>query len=101
MQSPITPLGIARHQYGDRPFGIRLADRMHHLYLIGQTGTGKSTFLLNLALHDARAGRGLLRRQRFLQLDGRDQRLLNQEVADANAFGTGHGGAATNSRSRV
>jgi len=59
MQSPITPLGIARHRYGDRPFGIRLADRMHHLYLIGQTGTGKSTFLLNLALHDARAGHGL------------------------------------------
>lgn len=56
---PITPLGIARHQYGDRPFGIRLADRMHHLYLIGQTGTGKSTFLLNLALADAHAGRGL------------------------------------------
>jgi len=58
MNSAITPLGIARHQYGDRPFGIRLADRMHHLYVIGQTGTGKSTFLLNLALADARAGRG-------------------------------------------
>lgn len=59
MQPAITPLGIARHQYGDRPFGIHLADRMHHLYLIGQTGTGKSTFLLNLALADAQAGRGL------------------------------------------
>ena len=52
-------LGIARHQYGDRPFGLRPADRMHHLYLIGQTGTGKSTLLLNLALQDAHAGRGL------------------------------------------
>ncbi|MBL0115293.1 MAG: type IV secretion system DNA-binding domain-containing protein [Sphingomonadales bacterium] len=59
MSSAITPLGIARHQYGDRPFGIRLADRMQHLYVIGQTGTGKSTFMLNLALHDARAGHGL------------------------------------------
>lgn len=58
MNSAITPLGIARHQYGDRPFGIRLADRMHHIYVIGQTGTGKSTFLLNLALQDTRAGRG-------------------------------------------
>lgn len=58
MQNVITPLGIARHQYGDRAFGIGEADRMHHLYLIGQTGTGKSTFLLNLALEDARAGRG-------------------------------------------
>lgn len=58
MEPTFTPLGIARHQYGDRPFGVHLADRMHHLYLIGQTGTGKSTFLLNLALQDARAGRG-------------------------------------------
>ena len=31
---------------------------MHHLYVIGQTGTGKSTFLQNLALSDARAMRG-------------------------------------------
>ncbi len=59
MLPAITPLGIARHQYGDRPFGIRLADRMQHLYVIGQTGTGKSTFMLNLALHDARAGHGM------------------------------------------
>ncbi len=58
MTSDITPLGMARHQYGDRPFGILQSDRMHHLYVIGQTGTGKSTFLLNLALHDAKAGRG-------------------------------------------
>ena len=58
MEPATTPLGIASHQHRDRPFGIRLADRMHHLYVIGQTGTGKSTFLLNLALHDARAGRG-------------------------------------------
>lgn len=52
-------LGMARHQYGDRPFGLCPADRMHHLYLIGQTGTGKSTLLLNLALQDAHAGRGI------------------------------------------
>jgi hypothetical protein len=59
MAQYITPLGAARHQYGDRPFGIRLADRLHHLDLIGQTGTGKSTFLLNPALHDAAAGHDL------------------------------------------
>jgi DNA helicase HerA-like ATPase len=58
MNPDITPLGIARHQYGDRPFGILKPDRMHHLYVVGQTGTGKSTFLLNLAIHDAIAGRG-------------------------------------------
>ncbi|MCO5792821.1 MAG: type IV secretion system DNA-binding domain-containing protein [Blastomonas sp.] len=58
MLSDITPLGSAYHRHGDRPFGIRQADRLHHIYAIGQTGTGKSTFLLNLALHDALAGRG-------------------------------------------
>lgn len=58
MEQAITPLGVARHQYGDRHFGIGHSDRMHHIAVIGQTGTGKSTFLLNLALHDAHAGRG-------------------------------------------
>ena len=51
-------LGIARHQYGDRSFGIRMADRLHHLFVIGQTGTGKSTLLANLAMQDASAGTG-------------------------------------------
>lgn len=54
----ITPLGLGYRHYGDIPFGIRLADRLMHLYVIGQTGTGKSTLLGNLALHDARAGIG-------------------------------------------
>lgn len=54
----ITPLGLGCRHYGDIPFGIRLADRLMHLYVIGQTGTGKSTLLGNLALHDARAGIG-------------------------------------------
>jgi len=58
MEHRIIPLGIAYHRYGDRTFGIRAADRLHYLYLIGQTGAGKSTMLLNLALHDARAGNG-------------------------------------------
>lgn len=58
MNDPIIPLGIARHQYGDRPFGIYQSDRLHHLHVIGQTGTGKSTLLLNMALADAHAGRG-------------------------------------------
>jgi hypothetical protein len=39
-------------------FGIRQADRMSHVYAVGQTGVGKSTLLEQLALQDARAGRG-------------------------------------------
>lgn len=39
---------------------IRLAenDRRRHLYVVGQTGTGKSTFLENLALQDMLKGNG-------------------------------------------
>lgn len=51
-------LGLAHHRDGDRPFGITLLDRLFHLYIIGQTGTGKSTLIKNLARQDAEAGRG-------------------------------------------
>ncbi|MXP48224.1 type IV secretion system DNA-binding domain-containing protein [Altererythrobacter luteolus] len=51
-------LGNAYHRHGDRPFAIKTGDRMHSLYLVGQTGTGKSTLLLNIALQDAKAGHG-------------------------------------------
>lgn len=51
-------LGVAHRRYSNLPFGIRQADRLFHTYAIGQTGTGKSTLLANLALQDAKAGRG-------------------------------------------
>ena len=57
-RNPVTRQGLAYRYTGDFPFGIRLADRLMHLYIIGQTGTGKSTLLLNIALQDARAGIG-------------------------------------------
>jgi len=40
------------------PVTLSEDDRRRHLYLIGKTGTGKSTLLLSLLLADARAGRG-------------------------------------------
>jgi hypothetical protein len=52
-------LGI-RHGYGgDTPFSFTLADRRHHTYIIGKTGVGKSTLLLNTICEDIRAGRGV------------------------------------------
>jgi type IV secretory pathway TraG/TraD family ATPase VirD4 len=41
------------------PFGIRRADRRNHMYVIGKTGTGKSTLLKTLVLQDIAAGEGL------------------------------------------
>src|SRR5947207_3004765 len=40
-------------------FGIRQADRRSHMYIIGKTGTGKTTLLETLILQDIIAGRGV------------------------------------------
>ncbi|EBA12660.1 type IV secretory system conjugative DNA transfer family protein [Roseobacter sp. CCS2] len=52
-------LGLAYQRYkSPQPFAIMATDRLQHLYIIGQTGTGKSTLLLNLTQQDARQGTG-------------------------------------------
>ena len=43
----------------ERAFGIKDEDRLLHLYVIGKTGTGKSTLLENMALQDLERGNGL------------------------------------------
>ena len=40
-------------------FGINRSDRRRHLYLIGKTGTGKSTLIGNMAINDIRNGEGI------------------------------------------
>lgn len=40
-------------------FGIQREDRFSHMYIIGKTGTGKSTFLRNLIVQDLAKGTGL------------------------------------------
>jgi hypothetical protein len=42
-----------------RRFGIPRRDRRHHMYLIGKTGTGKSTLLHTLIVQDIHNGEGL------------------------------------------
>lgn len=41
-----------------KPVRLALGDRQRHMYAVGQTGTGKSTFLENLALQDMIHGDG-------------------------------------------
>jgi len=55
----ITILGDAHSRRGRFPFGIRQTDRLQHLHIIGQTGTGKSTLMRNLIIQDIEGGRGL------------------------------------------
>ncbi len=40
-------------------FGIKTADRRKHIYIIGKTGSGKSTLIANMAIDDIRKDRGV------------------------------------------
>jgi hypothetical protein len=51
-------LGRTNFRDHRRPFGIRPDDRRRHLYVVGKTGMGKSTLLLNLLSSDIVSGRG-------------------------------------------
>ena len=69
--------------YGRQPhktFGIKQADRLSHIYVIGKTGTGKSTLLHTLAKQDLFARRG------FCLVDPHGD-LAEQIAADAQRSG--------------
>ena len=55
---PITYLGKTNGRKPQQAFGIYQSDRLFHQYIIGQTGTGKSTLLLNMIKQDIDARRG-------------------------------------------
>src|SRR5258708_23195203 len=77
LPAPLPYLRCARHTGSLRPMtaspqelclGARVSgdlvmldpeERRRHLYIVGQTGTGKSTLLLNLIAQDLAAGEGL------------------------------------------
>jgi len=52
---------IGSSSWGDvaSEIGLSINDSRHHLHLLGATGTGKTTVLLNLATQDMAAGRGV------------------------------------------
>jgi hypothetical protein len=51
-------LGFNVYRGVKKPIRLGGGDRQRHVYTVGQTGTGKSTFLENLALQDMLAGNG-------------------------------------------
>jgi Type IV secretory system Conjugative DNA transfer len=59
---PRTGTVVADSTYpGDvRPLAIDLPGRLRHIHLLGPTGVGKSTLLVQMALSDLEAGRGLV-----------------------------------------
>ncbi|HUA13246.1 MAG TPA: DUF87 domain-containing protein [Candidatus Sulfotelmatobacter sp.] len=72
LSSPVLPLplGLKGRKYdlkvgdnvfdGVEPFGLTNEERKRHVYIVGGTGSGKSTLIKSLAIQDIDAGRGLL-----------------------------------------
>ncbi|WP_157527889.1 type IV secretory system conjugative DNA transfer family protein, partial [Micromonospora rosaria] len=49
---------LGRSQIGRHSVGLTVADARQHVHVVGKTGVGKSTLLLNMILGDITAGRG-------------------------------------------
>ncbi|KKT24921.1 MAG: hypothetical protein UW11_C0038G0022, partial [Parcubacteria group bacterium GW2011_GWA2_43_9b] len=58
-QEPITIIAETDFRNQKRRFGIKNGDRQRHVYVVGKTGTGKTTLLENMAKQDIQQGRGL------------------------------------------
>src|SRR5258708_20964599 len=54
----VVQIGRVDFRSDRRPFGIKNEDRFSHIYVIGKTGTGKSTLLETMALQDLEQGNG-------------------------------------------
>jgi len=54
-----TLLGVNAHRGQESKVYIAPEDRMRHFYVIGQTGTGKTTLLKNMIVQDIHAGKGV------------------------------------------
>jgi len=54
-----TLIGITETQMGEREVRLRRDDRRQHMYVVGKTGTGKSTLLKSMILSDMAEGEGL------------------------------------------
>lgn len=55
----VTILGETNFRNVRRAFGIKVDDRRRHVYVIGKTGVGKTTFLENMVIQDIQNGQGL------------------------------------------
>ena len=58
-QNPITPFAITDYRDIRRMFGIKEKNRRGHMYILGKTGTGKTTLMENMIISDMKAGNGV------------------------------------------
>ncbi len=54
-----TLVGVNRHRNIETEIYITPEDRLRHFYVIGQTGTGKTTLMKNMIIQDIREGSGV------------------------------------------
>lgn len=55
----ITPLAVTNYRDIRRIFGIKEKNRRAHMYLLGKSGTGKSTLIYNMVLSDITQNKGV------------------------------------------
>lgn len=58
-EEKVTYFAEINYRNQKRKFGIRKKDRRYHMYLVGKTGVGKSTLLLNMVKQDMQNNEGL------------------------------------------
>lgn len=59
-EEDITLVGKTDFRNTEKIFGIKLLDRMQHVYIIGKSGGGKSKLMLNMITDDIMEGRGVI-----------------------------------------
>lgn len=79
MSNDITYIGRVDYRNDHRRFGINADDRFMHVYVIGKTGVGKSTLLLNMARQDLFGGCGFA----LIDPHGDMVQTLNEEAVRA------------------
>ncbi|MHB8173179.1 MAG: type IV secretory system conjugative DNA transfer family protein [Nitrospirota bacterium] len=58
-QNQVAYFAITDYRDVRKKFGIKDRDRSSHIYIIGKTGTGKSTLIQNMLVSDIRQGKGI------------------------------------------
>ncbi len=58
-ESELTYLGTTDFKDSDNKFGIKKEDKFRHVYIVGKTGMGKSTFISNMVVSDMQRNNGI------------------------------------------